>query len=274
MVASYNVGAVRFRLDISYDGTHFSGWGVQPGLRTVQGEIENALCTILRLKEPSRLIVAGRTDTGVHARGQVAHVDLADDINAGNLCRRLRNLLSKDIQIRDVQPASEGFDARYSALERHYVYRICDEPVGPDPLSRGFVLHHFRNLDVTAMNYASQHLLGQHNFAAFCRPRVGATTIRTLLDLSSIRRDDGIIETTVVADAFCHTMVRSLMGVIMVIGAAKYEPRWAASVLAAQVRRPDLEVMPAHGLTLESVLYPADSELAARAQVSRTVRTL
>ncbi|MGZ5413687.1 MAG: tRNA pseudouridine(38-40) synthase TruA [Aeromicrobium sp.] len=263
---------MRFRLDISYDGTDFSGWGVQPRLRTVQGEIENALSTILRLKTPSRLTVAGRTDTGVHARGQVAHVDLADDIQADYLCRRLRNLLPKDIQIRDLQPAAEGFDARFSALERHYVYRIFDEPVGPEPLSRAFVLHHYRRLDVTAMNYASQDLLGQHDFAAFCRPREGATTIRTLLNLSSLRRDDGIIETTVIADAFCHTMVRSVMGALTVIGADKYEPTWAASLLTAQIRRSDLEVMPAHGLTLERVIYPGDDELASRALESRRRR--
>ena len=264
---------MRFRLDISYDGTNFSGWGVQPQLRTVQGEIENALCTILRLKAPSRLTVAGRTDTGVHASGQVAHVDLADDIQAEHLCRRLRNLLPKDIQIRDVQPAPSGFDARFSALERHYIYRICDQPVGPDPLSRAYVMHHFRRLDVTSMNYAAQHLLGHHDFAAFCRPREGATTRRTLLELTSVRRDDGIIETTVVADAFCHTMVRSIMGAIMVIGATKYEPAWAGSVLADQIRRPDLEVMPAHGLTLEHVIYPPDDALAARALESRRRRS-
>ncbi|MDQ3157505.1 MAG: tRNA pseudouridine(38-40) synthase TruA [Actinomycetota bacterium] len=263
---------MRFRLDISYDGTNFSGWGVQPRLRTVQGEIENALCTILRLKTPSRLIVAGRTDTGVHARGQVAHVDLADDIQAEHLCRRLRNLLPKDIQIRDVQPAPFGFDARFSALERQYVYRICDEPVGPDPLSRDFVAHHFRRIDVTAMNYASQHLLGEHDFASFCRPREGATTIRALRNLHSIRRDDGIIETTVIADAFCHSMVRSLMGAITAVGATRYEPSWAASVLAAQVRQSHVEVMPAHGLTLEHVVYPPDDALAARALESRRRR--
>lgn len=264
---------MRFRLDLSYDGTDFRGWGVQPRMRTVQGEIETALCTILRLKEPSRLIVAGRTDTGVHARGQVAHVDLAADIEPTYLRRRLRNLLAKDIQIRDVRHAPFGFDARFSALERHYVYRICDEPVGPDPLARRMVMHHFRRLDVTAMNYASQHLLGEHNFAAFCRPREGATTIRTLLGLSSARRDDGIIETTVVADAFCHSMVRSVMGAIMVVGATTYEPRWAESLLAAPIRQSHIEAMPAHGLTLERVVYPPDDEVAARAKVSRTVRT-
>lgn len=263
---------VRFRLDISYDGTNFRGWAVQPQLRTVQGEIEDALQMILRLKQPSRLTVAGRTDTGVHARGQVAHVDLDDDVEAVKLRRRLRKLLPEDIRIRDLRHAPPGFDARFSALERRYVYRICDEQAGPDPLIRGFVAQHFRRLDVTAMNYASQHLLGEHDFAAFCKPRDGATTVRTLRRLSSVRRDDGIIETTVVADAFCRSMVRSLMGAITAVGATKYEPSWAASVLAAQVRQSHVQVMPACGLTLEEVSYPPDELLALRAEESRRRR--
>lgn len=265
---------MRWRLDLSYDGSDFFGWGVQPNLRTVQGEIEDALCLILRLREPSRLTVAGRTDTGVHALGQVAHVDLAYDKSGAYLLRRLRNLLPADIQIRDLRRAPEGFDARFSALERHYIYRLCDEPVGPDPLSRAFITHHYRRLDVTAMNYASQHLLGQHDFAAFCKPREGATTIRSLRQLHSVRREDGIIETTVIADAFCHSMVRSLMGVITVVGESKYEPVMAASVLAAGTRQSHLQVMPAHGLTLEHVVYPTDDEVAARAEISRTVRAI
>ena len=265
---------MRWRLDLSYDGSDFFGWGVQPKLRTVQGDIEDALCMILRLKEPSRLTVAGRTDTGVHARGQVAHVDLAYDKSGAYLLRRLRNLLPADIQIRDLQQAAEGFDARFSALERRYIYRLCDEPVGPDPLSRAFITHHYRRLDVTAMNDASQHLLGQHDFAAFCKPREGATTVRTLRQLHSVRREDGIIETTVIADAFCHSMVRSLMGVITVVGESKYEPVLAASVLAGGVRQSHIQVMPPEGLTLEEVVYPPDAGLAARALLSRTVRTL
>lgn len=274
MVASDSVCVVRFRIDLSYDGTDFKGWAVQPQLRTVQGSIEDALRLILRLEEPARLTVAGRTDTGVHARGQVAHVDLDDDTEAVKLRRRLRKLLPEDIQIRDFRHAPDGFDARFSALERRYVYRICDEQSGPDPLIRHIVAQHYRRLDVTAMNYASQHLLGEHDFAAFCKPRERATTVRTLRHLSSHRRDDGIIETTVIADAFCHSMVRWLMGAITAVGVTKYEPTWAASVLAARVRQSQVQVMPAQGLTLEEVVYPPDAELAARAIASRNRRRL
>lgn len=263
---------MRFRLDLSYDGTNFSGWGAQPELRTVQVEIESALKLILRLDELPRLTVAARTDAGVHARGQVAHVDLAAEIEPQRLLWRLRNLLDHDIAMRDLRVAPEGFDARFSALQRRYIYRICDEPGGPDPLQRGHIYHHGRRLDVTAMNYAAQHVLGQHDFAAFCRPRVGATTIRTLREISTIRRADGIIEVTVVADAFCHSMVRALMGTFIVIGQGKYEPVWAGEILATAVRQSHIEVMPAHGLTLEEVTYPPEHLVAHRAVETRRRR--
>lgn len=263
---------MRFRLDISYDGTDFHGWATQQGLRTVQGEIENALGLILRRQPPPRLTVAGRTDAGVHARGQVAHLDLADDTDAARLLWRLRNLLDHDIQMRDLRAAPADFDARFSALQRRYIYRICDVPAGPDPLTRQHIYHHGKQLDITAMNYAEQHVLGQHDFAAYCKPREGATTIRTLLQLSTRRRADGIIETTVVADAFCHSMVRALMGALIVIGQAKYEPVWAGKVLRDAIRLSHIEVMPARGLTLEEVTYPADDQLAARAEQTRRRR--
>lgn len=263
------MNVVRFRLDISYDGSDFHGWANQSGLRTVQGEIEKALALILRLDVAPRLTVAGRTDAGVHARGQVAHVDLDDDIDPHRLLWRLRNLLDKDISMRDLTPAPTDFDARFSALQRRYVYRICDVPAGPDPLTRQHIYHHGKQLDTVAMNYAEQDLLGQHDFAAYCKPREGATTIRKLLQLSTLRRADGIIETTVVADAFCHSMVRALMGALIVIGQAKYEPAWAGQVLRDAVRLSNIEVMPARGLTLEEVTYPPDDQLAARAEVTR-----
>lgn len=263
---------MRFRLDLSYDGTGFSGWATQPDLRTVQGEIENALKLILRLGELPRLTVAGRTDSGVHARGQVAHVDLSDDIDPQRLLWRLRNLLDPDIRMLGLREAPPGFDARFSALQRRYVYRICDVPEGPDPLERRHIYHHGKVLDITAMNYTSQHVLGEHNFAAFCKPREGATTIRTLRELSTIRRVDGIIETTFVADAFCHSMVRALMGALIVIGQAKYEPAWAAEILATAVRQSHIEVMPAHGLTFEEVTYPPEHLVAHRAVESRRRR--
>ena len=263
---------MRFRLDLAYDGSSFRGWATQPSLRTVQGEIENALQLILRLDEAPRLTCAGRTDSGVHARGQVAHVDLADDVDPQRLLWRLRNLLDPDIQMKDFRDAPEGFDARFSALQRRYIYRICDVPQGPDPLQRSHIYHHGKKLDITAMNYAAQHVLGEHDFAAFCKPREGATTIRTLREISTLRREDGIIEVNVVADAFCHSMVRALMGALIVIGQAKYEPAWAGEILATAVRQPHIEVMPAHGLTLEEVTYPPEHLVAHRAVESRRRR--
>jgi len=259
---------VRLRLDLSYDGSAFHGWAIQPGLRTVQGELEAAIATVLRLDARAALTVAGRTDTGVHARGQVAHVDL-DDVDPAVLARRLRRLLPTDVVVRSVSAAPEGFNARFSALERRYVYRFCDGV--PDPLTRNAVVATARPLDVAAMNAAADHLLGEHDFASFCRRREGATTIRTLRELSSVRVG-GIIEITVRADAFCHSMVRSLMGALVAVGEGRCEPRWAGEIVAAQARDPRITVMPAHGLTLEEVIYPPDHLVAVRAEEARRRR--
>lgn len=261
----------RFRLDLAYDGAGFHGWAAQPNLRTVQGEIETAIATVLRLDGPAALTCAGRTDTGVHARGQVAHVDLKG-VSVGTLARRLRRILPPDITLLHASEAPAGFDARFSALERRYVYRLIDTPTGVDPLTRGHVVAWARALDVEAMNAAASHLLGEHDFAAFCRKRAGATTIRTLLELSAARTDRGVIETTVRADAFCHSMVRSLMGALVAVGEGRQDPSWSADVLTAGVRDPRVKVMPAHGLVLEEVVYPHDDDLAARALESRRMR--
>lgn len=260
----------RLRLDLSYDGTGFHGWATQPGLRTVQGELETAIATVLRLPRAPRLTVAGRTDTGVHARGQVAHVDLERG-NAPALERRLQRILPADISLRSVSIAPAGFDARFSALERRYVYRIDDGPTA-DPLTRGHVVAWPKLLDVAAMNAAASHLVGEHDFAAFCRKRAGATTIRTLLELSSVRSAEGVIETTVRADAFCHSMVRALMGALVAVAEGRHGATWAGEVLASAARDSRVKVMPAHGLVLEQVVYPPDDQLAARAATSRQVR--
>ena len=258
---------MRLRLDLSYDGARFHGWAAQPGLRTVQGEVEAAVATILGLATPVPLTCAGRTDAGVHARGQVAHVDLDDAIDVELLARRLRSLLPDDIGLQALAPAPPGFDARFSALERRYVYRLRDR--GPsDPLARGHVVDWPRELDVDAMNAASAPLLGEHDFAAFCKKREGATTIRTLLELRSERRD-GLLETTVRADAFCHSMVRSLMGALVAVGEGRFAPEWTPSLLASAVRDGRVTVMAAHGLVLEEVVYPPDDALAARASEAR-----
>ncbi len=429
---------VRLRLDLGYDGTDFSGWARQPGLRTVQGEIEQALGRILRLTEPPALTVAGRTDAGVHARGQVAHVDLpvealsaldrnhrrsavrepsatfppdgptptgpapvgsaaigseaigseatgseatgseatgsvstgpaatgpaptgsvstgpastgpaptgpavtgsgvigpasagpaptgpavsgagvsgagvpgpavpgsgvtgpavTGSASAGpavpsglvsvgavggldvderlaTLLRRLAGVLESDVRVHRVSVAPEGFDARFSALSRRYAYRVSDAPGGVDPLRRREVVWHNRPLDLDALNAAAGDLLGEHDFAAFCKKREGATTIRRLQRLDWVREGDGVLVATVVADAFCHSMVRSLVGSLLSAADGRRPMEWPGQVLARAVRDSGVHVAPAHGLCLEEVSYPPDAELAERALATRRVRTL
>ena len=280
---------VRLRLDLAYDGTDFSGWARQPGLRTVQGEIEQALGRILRLGEPAMLTVAGRTDAGVHARGQVAHVDVPEtslrelDGNRGPLSvderlsalvRRLAGVLDPDVRIYRVSVAPEGFDARFSALFRRYAYRVSDAPCGVDPLRRREVVWHNRPLDIDALNTAATRLLGEHDFAAFCKKREGATTIRELQRLDWAREPDGVLVATVVADAFCHSMVRALVGALLAAGDGRRPVEWPGEVLRRGVRDSGVHVAPAHGLCLEEVGYPDDADLAARAAATRRVRTV
>lgn len=275
--------SVRLRLDLGYDGAGFHGWARQERLRTVQGDLEAALDTVLRTTGTT-LTVAGRTDTGVHARGQVAHVDLDPDLlsaAAGRstdppeiaLLRRLNGVLAPDVRVHRIAPAPPGFDARFSAVWRRYCYRIADDPAVVDPLTRGHVLAWPRALDLDRMNDAAALLVGEHDFASFCKKREGATTIRSLLDLSWTRVA-GVAEATVRADAFCHSMVRSLVGCLIAVGEGRREPGWARDVLAARARDSAVTVVQAHGLTLEEVGYPADDDLAAQAERSRTVRTL
>jgi tRNA pseudouridine38-40 synthase len=270
---------VRLRIDLSYDGGAFHGWAAQPGLRTVEGELGGALATVLRLPAVT-LVCAGRTDTGVHARGQVVHVDLDEAVldaargrDRGSpteaLARRLNGLLPPDLRVRRVVAAPDGFDARFSPLWRRYAYRVCDGV--PDPLTRGHVLAWPRTLDVDAMSRASAALLGLQDFAAFCKAREGATTVRTLLELSWARADD-LVTGSVRADAFCHHMVRSLVGCLLVVGEGRRPVSWPVEVLTAGVREAAVTVVPAHGLTLEQVCYPPDDELATRAAEARTRR--
>jgi tRNA pseudouridine38-40 synthase len=272
-------GFVRVRLDLSYDGTGFHGWAKQAGgKRTVQGEIEDALRTVTRSRDTTyELTVAGRTDAGVHARGQVAHVDLPGELWAEHrekLLKRLAGRLSRDVRIWSAVEAPPGFNARFSAIWRRYAYRVTDAAGGVDPLLRGHVLWHDWPLDVAAMNEAAKALLGEHDFAAYCKKREGATTIRTLQELSLVRGDDGIVTATVRADAFCHNMVRSLIGALLFVGDGHRPVEWPGKVLAAGVRDSAVHVVRPHGLTLEEVGYPADDELAARNLAARNRRTL
>jgi len=274
---------VRLRLDLAYDGTEFHGWATQPSLRTVQGLLEGALAQVLRL-EAVPVTCAGRTDTGVHARGQVVHLDVEPESLAGAagrspvppvdaLLRRLNGVLPDDVRVRAARVAADGFDARFSAVWRRYAYRIADDPALVDPLARRTVLAWPRRLDVDAMNAAAAGLLGEHDFAAFCKRREGATTVRTLLDLRWDRDPAGLAVATVRADAFCHHMVRALVGAMVAVGEGRRPPGWAAEVLARGVRDAGVTVVPAHGLTLEEVAYPDDADLAAQALAARRLRS-
>ncbi len=278
-------GATRVRIDLAYDGTDFSGWAAQPGLRTVEGELSAALTTVLRSAEPVRLTVAGRTDAGVHARGQVAHADVDEaawgalpgrsDRTPGEAARaRLAGVLPSDVVVRSVAVAPAGFDARFSATARRYRYLVCDDPSMADPLTRASVVQVRDRLDVDAMDAAAGTLVGLHDFAAFCKRREGATTVRTLLTYSWRRVAPSLLEATVVADAFCHSMVRALVGAVVPVGQGREGMDWPRQVLTVRARDPRVKVMPAHGLSLEEVVYPGDDELAVRAEEARARRVL
>jgi tRNA pseudouridine38-40 synthase len=274
---------VRVRLDLAYDGTDFSGWAQQPGLRTVESVLSAALATVLRLPEQPRLVVAGRTDAGVHARGQVVHLDLSEEAWAAvpgraprspgsSLVARLAGVLPHDVIVRSATVAPPGFDARFAALERRYLYRIVGPSGLRDPLRRRDTVWWRRPLDVDRLDEASAALVGLRDFAAFCKRRPGATTTRTLLEFSWTRQEDGVLAATVRADAFCHSMVRSLVGSVVPVGEGRQPLGWPRELQSRLVRSADIHVMPAHGLSLEAVTYPADEGLAARALEARARR--
>jgi tRNA pseudouridine38-40 synthase len=261
---------------VSYDGSAFHGWARQPGQRTVQQVIEEALGRVLGLVGAPALTVAGRTDAGVHARGQVAHVDVPSSSwsQAGpTAISRLARLLPADVRMHAIGVAAAGFDARFSAVWRRYSYRVCTDPAGVEPLRRAETLCYPRELDLPRMNAAARECLGEHDFAAFCRRRQGATTVRELLRLDWAPAAPGIAEATVAADAFCHNMVRALVGAMLSVGDGSKPAGWLAAVLAARVRDPGVHVVPPHGLCLEEVRYPPAAELAGRAILTRRVRT-
>ncbi len=281
-------GLLRVRLEVSYDGGPFSGWGVQPGLRTVQGTVEEALGMLIR--RPIRVAVAGRTDAGVHARGQVAHFDLTpqewigvlrgqDRDPAAALLRRLRGALSKvlgglsgAVEVHAVALAPTGFDARFSALWRRYSYRIADTERQWDPLLRHNTLWYQKALDVERMNTSARALLGIQDFRSYCKPRDGATTRRDLQRFEFHRGSDGIITVTVQADAFCHNMVRSLVGAAVQVGEGLEAPGWLHERLLARARDAKSRLAPPHPLILEEVRYPAAADVQARQELTRARR--
>lgn len=275
---------MRLRIDLAYDGTGFRGWARQPGLRTVQGTLEAAVARLLG-GDP-QLVVAGRTDAGVHASAQVAHLDLdagqlerlakARNPVPSTLAPRLNGVLGQypDLAVHSVDTAPEGFDARFSAVWRRYRYRIADRLTGYDPLERARTTSVNTSLDVAAMDAAARGLRGLHDFAAYCKPREGATTIRTLLEFDWHRDADGVVVANVKADAFCHSMVRALVGGCVAVGDGKLDPDDLVDIRNALARTNEIKVLAARGLTLTEVGYPADAQLALRAEQTRARRSM
>jgi tRNA pseudouridine38-40 synthase len=273
---------VRVRLDLAYDGSGFRGWAEQPNLRTVQGELAAALAKLVR--RPVALTVAGRTDAGVHARGQVTHFDLEEPELAAlpgraealapleALVGRLNAILPPDVRVWRAHDAGEAFDARFGALWRQYRYRIADETETHDPLERGFTWW-TRPLDAAAMDRAAQALVGEHDFLPFCLKKPFASTVRTILELRVERMAAGRVDVTVRADAFCHRMVRLIVGALAAVGTGRRPEDWLGELLEAGVRDPAVQSAPPQGLTLEAVAYPAGQEaLAAQALRARVYR--
>lgn len=277
---------MRIRLDIAYDGTHFRGWAKQPALRTVQGSLETALERIVG--SPVHLVVAGRTDAGVHASGQVAHLDLTEQqwerlasrngrsahSPAESIARRVRGVLGAypDVTVHHSSLAPTGFDARFSAVWRRYRYRLADDVSGFDPARRLDTTSIRGELDVETMDAAAQSLIGLHDFAAYCKPREGATTIRTLLDYRWQRDADGVLVAEVKADAFCHSMVRALVGACVAVGSRRLDVSDLVALRDALERTSRFAVLAARGLTLTEVGYPSDDLLAVRAEQTRARR--
>ena len=259
-------GFRRLRIDLAYDGSNFAGWAKQPDRRTVQECIEEALAKISRITPET--IVAGRTDAGVHATGQVIHVDLPESVALDDLVYKLNRILDEDVRIHTISIAPEAFHARFSALRRYYRYKILDENKVLDPLARLDVATWYRPLDVDVMNETSALLLGEHDFAAFCKYREGATTIRTLENYEWKRNSEGILVADIVADAFCYSMVRNLVGAVVCVADGRFNPEWIVGVLDNKERVSDSLVFPARGLTLYQVDYPSDAQLLERAKIT------
>ena len=264
-------GFRRLRIDIAYDGSAFFGWAAQPDRRTIQDLVEEAIARISRGDVES--VVAGRTDAGVHATGQVIHVDLPDAVFADGLSYidlryKLNRILDEDVRIMEISDAPEGFHARFSALRRIYTYKILDNNDVIPPLSRYDVAPWYRPLDVDLMNKASELVLGHHDFAAFCKFKEGGTTIRTLETYRWRRDETGLLVADVIADAFCYSMVRNLVGAVVCVADGRKEPSWMAELLANKERVSDSLVFPARGLSLTRVEYPSNDQLIERAKVT------
>lgn len=272
-------GLSRFRIDFGYDGTDFAGFAKQPLLRTVQGELVSALEKIFGTSEADfSMRVAGRTDAGVHALAQVCHVDITETQlkrlgRTGLTAERLNGLLPSDIVVYEVSSAPAGFDARFSAISRSYRYLICDALSPRSPLTSRYELSHPTELNVKLMQQAASSLLGLRDFGAFCRPRAGATTIRQLRKFKVTRTEDNV-EVYIEADAFCHNMVRSLVGALIAVGEGKLSPEELVEIQQQAKRVSRFKVVAPHGLALTSVGYPPNRQLASQAEKARNMRDI
>jgi len=266
-------GLTRLRGTLAYDGKDFFGWGIQPDKRTVQATVEHAVATVLRI-DPVTVQCAGRTDAGVHARGQVVHFDIPTStlLEMNDLVYKFNSLLPEDVAFLNLEITTPDFDARFSALARNYSYLIY--LYGRNPLLRNHAHRSWMPLNVEAMQEASQRLLGLHDFAAFCRKREGATTIRTLLRFDWAETADGLIRADIKADAFCYSMVRGLVGAVLEVGEGKRPAQWVTEYLEGRARKPEIYAAPALGLTFESVEYPSAEQFATRVQETLRVRDL
>jgi tRNA pseudouridine38-40 synthase len=275
-------GFRRLKIDLSYDGTNFAGWAKQPDQRTVQETIEEALTRITRHQVAT--IVAGRTDAGVHARHQIIHVDIPatphisryrpdeTEWDIENFYFRINQILDKDIRINSVVEAPANFHARFSAVARHYRYKILDNNRVLSPLQRVDATTWFRELDIDLMNEASAKMLGERDFATFCRFRPNSTTIRELQRFEWHRDSDGFVIADLSADAFGWNMVRNLVGAAVCVGENRYPVEWMSEILTAKSRVSDSYVFPGSGLTLMQVDYPADEDLLARIDMTLAKR--
>lgn len=278
----------RIRLDLAYDGNAYRGWAAQPGLPTVQGVLQEGLATLIRREVP--VVVAGRTDAGVHARGQVVHFDLTEeewsrlargrDITpAEAMLRRIGGVLSRQdgaVIVHTARQVPDDFDARFSALSRSYTYRLADGPQRRDPLRRFDTAWHPRGLDERLMNAEAISAVaadgGVRDFGSFCKPREMSTTIRQLQSFSIRRGPDDVLLAQLTADAFCHHMVRALIGACIDVGEGRREPGWVLSRLERPSWDSSVRLAPPNGLVLESVQYPSDDQLRARAEQTRALR--
>jgi tRNA pseudouridine38-40 synthase len=276
-------GFTRLRLDFGYDGTDFFGWSKQTDLRTIQGEFIKALTLIFGDDDNGfGLRVAGRTDAGVHAVGCVLHMDLSDaqlkrlgrNDSMDDIAYKLNGVLPSDIRVNRVSVAPAGFDARFSAINRRYRYRLADQLAAKNPLESRYTLETWGKLDTDAMNEAGQVLIGLHDFASFCKPREGSTTIRELQEITVKRVPNGVVEIEIQADAFCHNMVRSIVGALIGVGQGKADAAKIKELLEKTNREGSFKVVSPHGLQLMAIGYPADELLAVQAREARNLRTL